>query len=119
MLTAGLILHFLLEMCAFAAVVAWGFQVGSNWGSKLLIGVGLPLLLAVLWGGFRDPADHGRGLVAIPGQLRLVLELGIMGLAAAALFAAGHTTLAWVFAAAVLIDYVLMYERVLFLLRIR
>jgi hypothetical protein len=114
---AGLGLHFFLELAAFAALAIWGFQTHSAWWQKLVFGIGLPILAMVLWGFFRVPNDPGNAPVAIPGTLRLLLELAVMASAALALFASGHTTLAWIFSAAVVVDYLIMFERVTRLLK--
>lgn len=112
----GLGLHFLLELAALIGVATWGFQPSHTAWQKILFGIGLPILAAAAWAIFRVPNDPGRAVVAIPGALRLALELVILGGAAFALYAAGYNTLAAVFAAAILLDYALMFERVRWLL---
>lgn len=116
--TIGLGLHFLLELAALAGMVTWGFHpVHSTW-QKILFGIGLPILAAAVWGIFRVPNDPGQALIAIPGALRLALELVFFCGAAFALYAAGHTTAAVVFAAATLLNYGMMHDRVRWLLNL-
>ena len=114
--SANLALHFVLEICALAALVDWGFETSVTLAGKLLLGVVLPTAAAAAWGTFRVPGDPGSAPVAIPGVLRLLLELAFFGGAAAGLAGAGHTTLTWVFGIVTLINYALMYERIRWLL---
>jgi hypothetical protein len=116
---ANLALHFSLELCAMAALSFWGFQTGGGWLTKSLLGIGIPLLAAFAWGTFRVPDDPGKAPVPVPGPLRLLLELAVFSLATAGLAAAGRPSLAWALGLAVLIDYALMYDRLVRLWRLR
>jgi hypothetical protein len=102
---ANLALRFLLELCALGALAYWGFKTGSGPITKIGLGLGAPLLAAVVWGVFVSP----QAPVALPGPLSLVLQALVFGSAAAALAYAGHHTLALVFLAVVVINAVLMY----------
>jgi hypothetical protein len=115
---AGLGLHFFLELAALAGLAVWGFQPAHSGWQKILLGIVVPVLAAAVWGIFRVPNDPGQAVVAVPGILRLILELGILGGAAFGLYAAGHTPWAVLFAAAIVIDYGIMYERVVWLIRV-
>ncbi len=53
--SANLALRFLLELCLLAALANWGFQAGSGWLAKIGLGLGAPLLAAVIWGIFISP----------------------------------------------------------------
>jgi len=116
--TVGLGLHFFLELAALGALATWGFQTHTIWWQKLIFGIGLPLLAAAAWGIFRVPNDPGKATVEIPGWLRLLLEFSVMIGAALALYASGHTMLMWAFGAAVVVDYLIMADRVLRLLHL-
>lgn len=113
----NLAFHFILELCMLAALVSWGFQTGQGWLEKALLGIGVPLLAAVIWGVFRVPNDPGPATVAVPGFIRLAIELGLFAFAICALSTTGHSSLATAFILAVIIDYGLMYERILRLLK--
>jgi hypothetical protein len=102
---ANLALRFLLELCALAALGYWGFKTEASFIAKIGLGIGAPLLAAVVWGALVAPGAP----VPTPGLLRLVLELIIFGLAAAALYSAGRPTLAWALVLAFVINRVLMY----------
>ena len=107
--------HFILELCALAAIVYWGFRTGDSLMLKLLLGIGVPFVAAIVWGVFRVPNDPGKATVAVSGPVRLVIEAAIMGLAVWCLAAAGQTTLAWVMGIAVVVNYTLMYNRLIWL----
>ncbi|GAP13917.1 hypothetical protein LARV_01676 [Longilinea arvoryzae] len=114
-ISLGDVLHFALELCAFGALGVWGFQTGENGLGRAALGIGVPLAAAVLWGVFRVPNDPGPATVAVPGWLRLILELGILGLSVWAVFRMHQNGLAFAFAVAILIDYLLMIKRILWL----
>jgi hypothetical protein len=86
-------LRFLLELAALAALAYWGFhELGGvvQW----LIGLGAPLLAAVVWGRFMSPkASH-----PTIDPVRLLIEIAVFGSGVAALFAAGATVVAMIFA---------------------
>jgi len=113
----NLALRFILELAALAALAYWGWTQHTG-ALRYLLAIGLPLLAAVLWGVFRVPGDEsaGDGAVAIPGPLRLLLELGLFATAVWCLLTSGLTTLSWVFAGLVTVHYLLSYDRVLWLL---
>jgi hypothetical protein len=117
--TANLALRFVLELCALAALVYWGFHASQAALVKVALGIGLPFLAAAAWGTFRVPDDPGRAPVAVPGKVRLLLELAFWGCATAALAAAGQVTLAWIFGVAVALNNALMPERLRRLWRFR
>ena len=114
--TLGLGLHFLLELCALAAMIFAGFQLGESLAMRVLLGMALPVAAAAIWGIFRVPNDPGPATVAIDGRLRLLIEWVIFGTAIAMLYVAGHPALATAFLVAAIVDYAIMYERVLRLL---
>jgi hypothetical protein len=96
-------LSFGLELCLLAALGFWGFHSGSGWGMKITLGLGAPLLAALAWGLFAAPASHRR----LSGLALTALEIVLLGAGAVALFAAGQTRLAWVYALFLLVNRVL------------
>jgi hypothetical protein len=102
---ANLALRFLLELCALVALGYWGFKTGSGEITKLALGIGVPLVAAVVWGVFVAP----RAPVALPGFMVLLLQVFVFGSAAAGLAATGHRALALGFAVVVVINAILMY----------
>jgi hypothetical protein len=102
---ANLALAFLLELCALAALGYWGFVTGGGLPAKIGLGVGVPLLAAVLWGVFESP----RASLPLPEPWHLLFALAFFGCASAALYAAHHARLALVFALVVILNQVLVY----------
>ena len=102
---SNLILCFLLELFALGALGYRGFKSGGGAVAKVGLGIGAPLVAAVVWGVFLLP----RAAVPLPGFLVLMLQAVVFGAAAAGLLATGHRTLALVFGAIVVINAVLMY----------
>jgi hypothetical protein len=98
------VLRFLLELCALAALAYWGFSISSG-AVQWVLGIGAPLAMAVVWGSFMSPKAPRR--LHDPG--RLVAEIVIFGLAAAALADADQLTAAIVLAAAVAIHLILTF----------
>jgi hypothetical protein len=115
----NLLVRFALETCALLALGAFGwtrFEGALRWVAALA----LPIAFAVLWGSFAVPGDPSRGgsaPVPVPGAFRLVLELGLFGLAAWALHASGYHRPALAFAAVTLAHYALSWDRLAWLLR--
>ena len=112
----NLALRFALELAALYAYAYWGWtQHAGVW--RLLWGVGLPLVAALLWGGFRVPGDHGKGLFAVPGPVRLLTEWALFALAVVLYAAAGRYTAASMMALLVILHYMASYDRVAWLLK--
>jgi len=102
---ANVALRFLLELCALGALGYWGFKTGSGALAKTTLGIGAPLVAAVVWGTFVSP----NAPVQLPGLLVLILQVLVFGSAAAGLVATGHRTLALAFVVIVVINAGLMY----------
>ncbi len=83
-------LRFLLELCALAALGFWGWQTGRTLLEKIGLGVGAPLLAAVVWGLFVAP----KASILVPGAVRLIIEVGIFSLAVLGLLATSRPHLA-------------------------
>ena len=96
--------RFLLELCLLAAVGYWGFATQATWPVKLLLGIGLPVLVAVLWGLFVAP----KAVYPLTGLAHTVLEVVLLALGAAALFTSNATTLGWVYAVVLLGNEILL-----------
>lgn len=100
----NLAIRFLLEFAAVAAVTYWGFTVGDTVATKLILGIGAPLLVVVVWAVFVAP----KAVVRLPRSIRHILGLVILILAAVALAGAGQVTLAILFAIVVLVNAALL-----------
>lgn len=100
----NLLVRFLLELCMLAAVGYWGFKTNSTWLMKIMFGIGLPILIAVLWGLFIAP----RATYPLKGISYLAVELILLGSGAVALFASGKPTLGWVYTITLIVNKVLL-----------
>lgn len=91
-------LRFVLELCLLAALGYWGFHVGESLAVEALLGLGAPILVAIVWGMFISPKAPKRlrdpfkaivesdlftlGVVALAFSERIVLAV-VLGVAAA------------------------------------
>lgn len=109
--------RFLLELAAWAALAYAGWVGPASRLLGVLLAVALPVAAAAAWGVFRVPDDPGRAPVPVPGIVRLAIEAATFGGAVLALVLVDRGPLGLWFAAAVLLHYVLAYERVWHVLR--
>jgi hypothetical protein len=100
----NLVVRFLLELCMLAAVGYWGFKTGAGWGMKIVLGIGLPVLIAVIWGLFVAP----KAVYPLSRASRVALELVLFGLGAVALFASGRADLGWIYTVVLVVSEILM-----------
>lgn len=111
--------RFFLEMAAVVIYGYWGWNA-SKGPLRYLLVLGLPLIAAVLWGTFAvldDPSRSGNAPIPISGVLRIFLEIVFFGLAVFLLINIGKEQMAWIFAGAVFIHYLISYDRILWLLK--
>jgi hypothetical protein len=101
---ANLALRFFLEVAALVALSYWGFQAGSSDVAHWVLGIGAPLLAAVVWGLFIAPRARYR----VSDPVWIALQVVILGAATVALLAAGKTSPAIVFVALLIVNAVLM-----------
>ncbi len=99
----NLTVRFLLELCMLASVGYWGFTTHSGWALKILFGIGLPVLIALIWGVFMAPRSSRR----LSGVPFTVMDIILLGSGAVALYASGLVNLAWIYAAVLIISEVL------------
>lgn len=100
----NLLVRFFLELCMLAAVGYWGFKTNSSWVMKVLLGIGLPVVIATLWGMFISP----KAAYPLGAASHLTLELILLASGALALFASGQSTLGWVYTLVLLVNKILM-----------
>jgi hypothetical protein len=87
-----------------AAVGYWGFKTHSGWPMKIIFGIGLPILIAVLWGLFIAP----RATYPLRGISYLAVELILLGSGALALFTSGQPNLGWAYVIILVLNTVLI-----------
>jgi hypothetical protein len=90
MRAVNLLLRFVLELGALAALAYAGWQTPASFWVRLLVAIALPLAAAVVWGQWVAPKARR----PIPDPLRLVPEWAVFGGAAVALAVTGHPVLA-------------------------
>ena len=93
-----------MEAGIVGVFACWGYEAGPGTGMKILLTVGAPALGFGFWGAVDF---HQAGRLAEP--LRLLQELAISGLAAAALFTAGQHLLGWVLGLVSVVYHALVY----------
>jgi hypothetical protein len=101
---SNLLVRFLLELCMLAAVGYWGFKTGSGGVMKVILGIGLPILIAVIWGMFVAP----KAMYPLHGAAHLALGFVLLASGAFALFAAGRAELGGVYMISLVANQVLM-----------
>ncbi len=101
---ANLGLRFLLELGILAAAGYWGFKTRVQTSAKIALGIGAPLLIALLWGIFLAPASPRR----LAEPWRLLAEVIIFGVAITALYSTGAHYLAGAFALMVVLNKILL-----------
>ena len=80
---------FLLELCMLAAYIYWGFHLDINIFYQIIIGIGAPLVVIILWGVWLAPnADLRLGMAWL-----VVLKTLLFGLASVGLIASGRPNL--------------------------
>ena len=114
----NLAVRFVLEVVALISVGIWGWKFNEEW-THYALALGIPIVLAVVWGTFNvpdDPSRSGSAPVIVSGVIRLVIELGIFSIAAWALYNIGYTKFSLILVLAVVVHYLVSYERVMWLL---
>lgn len=101
-----LTLRFLLELVALGAVGYWGFQTGQTALMQFLLGLGMPLIVAVIWGLFVAP----RARMVLNPLLKEGLALLVFGGAALALAAVGQNTLGIIFFGVALVNSMVLFR---------
>lgn len=96
-------LAFLLELVALVLLAVWGFRTGSNTALHVLLGVGAPALMIVVWGAFAAP--RARVQLSMAGVL--VVKAIVFGAATAAGYAAGWHAFAIAFGVVAAVNMVI------------
>ncbi|HMM28340.1 MAG TPA: YrdB family protein [Aggregatilineaceae bacterium] len=111
----NLALRFALELAGLGAMGYWGLTEHEGI-ARWLLGLGLPLVAAVLWGTFRVPNDPRDAPIAVPGAVRLLLEAAFFGGAVLLLALADQPRAATIMGVIVVLHYVASYDRIRWLL---
>lgn len=97
-------LRFLIEILALVIFGYWGFHVSQGTFMKYLLGIGTPVLVAVIWGMFGSPKAP-YGLTGVP---YLLFEVFIFCLPAVVLFVIGKQSWAVLYGVITVLNLVLM-----------
>lgn len=101
----NLAVAFFIELVALVAFGYWGFVVGQGIVAKIGLGIGVPLLVAVVWSILGAPRSKHR----LQGVGLLLLRLLVFGLATVAFFFSGSPVLGIVFGLVTAINLSLLY----------
>lgn len=93
-------LAFFVELAALIALGYWGFKTGQNIPVKIVLGLGAPVLGAVIWAIFGAPKSS----MQLQGVAYLALQAVVFGAAAVALVAAGQRGLGIAYALVALVN---------------
>lgn len=104
MQTANLGVRFLLELTALAILGYWGYRSGSSTNTKVGLAAGIPLVAALIWATFVAP----NATVHLATPLHALLQVVVVGAAAAALASLHRTSLAAGYGATVIANAALM-----------
>ena len=100
----NLALRFGLELAMLVIFGFWGFKTGRPPLMRWVLGIGSPLLAAVIWGLWMAPRANRR----LQGAAFLMLELVLFGLAGWALYSTGQKNLTLWFGLVYLVNRILM-----------
>jgi Protein of unknown function (DUF2568) len=98
--------RFTLELCALAALAAWGWQLAEAAWARTLLAIAAPLVAAVAWGAWVAPKAARR----LPDPARLAVEALVFAGATAALLSMHHVALALALVLVYVINVVLLFE---------
>lgn len=114
----NLLVRFLLELAGVAGLFRLGAVLGDG-GSGIALGVVLAAAGIAGWGVFNVPGDRsrsGKAPVAVPGPVRLIVELAVLGIGAVGWWLAGPVGFAWAYTIALVAHYALSWDRLAWLL---
>ncbi|MEZ4964579.1 MAG: YrdB family protein [Saprospiraceae bacterium] len=114
----NLALRFLLELVALISFGVWGWKQTDGW-LRFVLALGIPIILAAIWGVFavpNDPSRSGAAPVVTPGIVRLLLELTFFAFATWCLKDIGFTKTSAIFGIIVIVHYIISYDRIRWLL---
>jgi hypothetical protein len=105
MKSLNLVFRFVLELLALLALFLWGSSTSDDLPVQLVVGLGAPALVVVVWGLFVAPKARRR----LADPIRLLVELAIFALATAAFALTVGAIVALMFGLAALISLALMF----------
>ncbi|TCZ79338.1 DUF2568 domain-containing protein [Paenibacillus albiflavus] len=89
----NLAIRFILELVIMFSLGYWGFHYDSNVIVQIALGLGMPLLAAIIWGKTISP----KATIRLPLIGVLIIELFIFGMAFLCLIDSGFKVFAMIF----------------------
>ena len=96
----------------------WAWKQGDG-NLRYLFAVGLPVLLAAVWGIFNvsdDPSRSGAAPVVTPGSIRLFIELAFFAFAVWVQYDMGNKKVSFTMMILVILHYMVSYDRIKWLM---
>lgn len=121
----NLALRFILELIGIYALGDVGHHVGHSLNSELLALVCMllfPAMAMIIWGVFavpNDPSRSAKAVIAVPGSVRLLIEVAFFSSAVIALMTLAFDLLATLYLLAVIIHHLFSRKRLSWLLKQR
>ncbi|PRY23612.1 uncharacterized protein DUF2568 [Aliiruegeria haliotis] len=116
---ANLLLRFSLELAALSGFAIWAWSRADG-GWRYLAAASIGVAVAAIWGTFNvpgDPSRSGEAPVAVPGWVRLLIELTVLLGGAGAFVGASLHAAGLVMVALICVHYALSTDRIAWLLR--
>ncbi len=117
----NLMIRFILELMALVSVGFWAWK-SFDGPLQYILGIGLPILMTIIWGTFAvpdDPSRSGKAPIPVSGLVRLVLEITFFALAVWALYDLQQSELSYILGGIVIIHYLVSYDRISWLLSLK
>ena len=105
------------DMLVIAAIWGWSNAEGFL---KFILAIGIPVLMAALWGIFGvkyDPSRSGKTIVQTPGIVRLFVELSFFGFTCWLLFDLGYRKLSLIIIILIIVHYIFSLDRIIWFLK--
>ena len=110
----NLAVRFALEIAAVVGLFRLGLWIADG-PLAAVLALALSFGAASAWGLFNVPGDRsrsGRAPVQVPGIVRLLVELLVLGGAAVGWFLVGPSWFAWTYTMVLVIHYLVSWDRV-------
>jgi hypothetical protein len=114
----NLAFRFILELTALISAGMWGWRQTEGW-LQIALALGIPILLAAIWGIFavpNDPSRSGAAPVKTPGIIRLMIELVFFAFATWFFYDMGFLRISLLFCIMVIVHYSISYDRIMWLI---
>ncbi|MDG5790010.1 YrdB family protein [Evansella sp. AB-P1] len=98
-------LRFLLELCGLFIYGYWGYQAASTPITKITLAIGIPALVAIIWGVLGSP----KAPIQLTPGFRLLFEIIIFGLPIVLLMFLGKIKIAVLYGLITVINKILMF----------